>query len=330
MKPEVSVIVPIYNVSSSIERCAYSLFNQTLKNVEYIFVSDATPDDSIEKLENVLKLYPELSENVKIIHHNKNLGTAIARNTAIGEANGNYILMVDSDDYIDAEMLETLYTEAKNTNADIVVSDFLIEYKKKTIYYSDYLSSNADEHFNDMLLSEKSSPSLCSKLIKKDLYLQPQNRNSFQMKYMEDRYVTSRLYFYAKKIVKVNRAFYHYTKQNAASATNFITHNHFENMLLFWTSMDEFMLNNNIQNEYAELVSRLKTNDKVKLMFYTTSVVNRKAFSDIFLKEEKMNFDQLKLSEKVMLKLLRKRMFRATWLLREIVYLKNKIFWLRL
>ena len=326
MNPEVSVIVPIYDVSSSIERCAYSLFNQTLKNVEFIFVNDATPDDSIEKLENVLKLYPELVPNVKIIHHTKNCGTAIARNAALSHTNGNYILMVDSDDYIDTDMLNSLYTKAVNANADIVVSDLLIEYKKKTIYCSDYLSSNPDDHFKDMLLSEKSSPSLCNKLIKKDLYMLPQNRNTFQMKYMEDRYVVSRLYFYAKKIVKVDRAFYHYTKQNPVSSTNFITHNHFENTLLFWSSMDKFMLSNNIQNEYAELVSRLKTNDKVKLMFYTTSVEDRKTFSEIFSEEGKMSFDTLKLSEKVMLKLLRKRMFKTTWLLREIVYLKNKIF----
>ena len=68
----VSVLVPIYNVSLYIERCAHSLFGQTFKEIEFVFVDDCTPDDSIEKLSNILTLYPERSSSVKIINKRNN------------------------------------------------------------------------------------------------------------------------------------------------------------------------------------------------------------------------------------------------------------------
>lgn len=78
-QPKVSIIIPVYNAEAYIERCAASLFGQTLNELEYIFVDDCSSDSSIEVMKNTLALYPERYEQVRIIRHDKNQGVSQAR-----------------------------------------------------------------------------------------------------------------------------------------------------------------------------------------------------------------------------------------------------------
>ncbi|MBD5332345.1 MAG: glycosyltransferase family 2 protein [Bacteroides sp.] len=123
---KVSVLVPVYGVEKYIERCARSLFEQTMKDgIEFIFTDDCTRDRSIEILEKVLEEYPERKSQVKIIHHEKNQGLVSARVTGLKEAVGEYVIHCDSDDWVEREMYEIMYRQAKDTDSDIVVCDFL-------------------------------------------------------------------------------------------------------------------------------------------------------------------------------------------------------------
>ena len=88
---KVSVIIPIYNVEHFITRCATSLLEQTMKDVEFIFVDDVTPDKSIHLLQEVLGHYPERKEQVKLIRHVTNQGLPAARNSGLAVASGEYI-----------------------------------------------------------------------------------------------------------------------------------------------------------------------------------------------------------------------------------------------
>ena len=124
MHPKVSVIVAIYNSEKYIEECARSLFTQTLDEIEYIFVNDATPDNSICILKNVLKEYPNRQSYAKIINLETNGGIAHARQIGISQASGEYIIHADSDDWVDNDMYERLYVYAKETNSDIVGCNF--------------------------------------------------------------------------------------------------------------------------------------------------------------------------------------------------------------
>ena len=123
MYPLVSICVPVYGVENYIERCCRSLFEQTYSNIEYIFVNDCTPDDSIKVLEHVLSEYPVRKENVKICNHQTNKGLAGARNTAIETATGVYLMHVDSDDYLDLNAVECLVNTALSEDADVVQYD---------------------------------------------------------------------------------------------------------------------------------------------------------------------------------------------------------------
>jgi len=188
MKPKVSILVPVYNVSLYIERCLYSLFNQTFKDIEYIFVDDASPDDSMVKVKQIIEKIKSENKHLKtkIISHNTNLGLASTRISALKAATGNYILFVDSDDYIEPEMVETMYNKAIDTEADIAICDMYMEYADKTIYYNDYLSPEIEHCFRNIITNKNTSPSLCNKLIKSDLF---QNSNlvfNTEIQYMED------------------------------------------------------------------------------------------------------------------------------------------------
>lgn len=325
MNTKVTVIVPVYKAESYIEKCAYSLFNQTLTNVEFIFVNDASPDNSILTLEKVVSEYPEIKKSVTILHNSENLGPAISRNRALDIAKGEYIIVVDSDDYIDENMLEVMYIEALKTKADIVVCDMSIEFENKTIYFNDYVSEDKSDYLAEMLTNQKSSPSLCNKLIKKDLYINSNCRNNGKAKYMEDRFVCTRLYYYASKIVKINRAFYHYNKKNTNATTHKYGREHFESLKNFWNDIDRFLVDNEIHEKYKELVIRTKLKDKIKLMMYVDSYITRKEYSFLFDENLTSKYVDLKIGEKLMLFFIQKKMFIFTTLLRKLIELKTML-----
>ena len=123
---KVSVILPVYGVAAYIEKCAKSLMKQTLQEMEFLFVDDHGPDNSIELLKQTIKGQPRENQ-FRILRPEHNLGAGMARNFAIPEAKGEYISFVDSDDWIEPDMFETLYEEAKKqNNADLCYSQ---EYK---------------------------------------------------------------------------------------------------------------------------------------------------------------------------------------------------------
>ena len=103
---KVSVIVPMYNVSSVLDRCIETLFSQTLNDIELVFVDDCSSDDTLERL-NVM-LPQKKGVEVRILHHEINRGVAAARNTGLAVAKGDFIYYVDADEYIEPITLELL------------------------------------------------------------------------------------------------------------------------------------------------------------------------------------------------------------------------------
>lgn len=121
---KVSVIIPIFNVEPYIERCTRSLMEQTLDDIEYIFVNDATPDASMDVLNRTLADYPHRLKSVKIIEHEFNKGLPAARQTGLAVATGDYIIHCDSDDFVEREMYRLLYQKAVSEDLDIVISGY--------------------------------------------------------------------------------------------------------------------------------------------------------------------------------------------------------------
>lgn len=217
MTVHVSVCIPVYGVEKYIERCARSLFEQTMTDgIEFIFVNDCTKDKSIEILEQVLSEYPHRMEQVKIIHHEKNEGLVAARNTGLKHATGDYIIHCDSDDWVDLNMYETMYNKAVETDADVVYCSFICEFsnKKKTYYYSEetasvteYISKNFDSHISCIF----------TKLYKRLIALDKSLMCPEDICMGEDVLRNAQMLAKCKKIKCAPNVFYHYFKGNAQS-----------------------------------------------------------------------------------------------------------------
>ena len=110
--PLVSIVIPVYNVELYIEQCAKSIFEQTYQNLEFLFIDDASKDNSIQIVQNLLKDYPTRQSQFKIITHSINQGVGTTKKDGILSANGEFILEIDSDDYIETNTVELLIEKA--------------------------------------------------------------------------------------------------------------------------------------------------------------------------------------------------------------------------
>lgn len=113
---KVSVIIPVYNNEAYVEKCIRSVIGQSFKELEIIIIDDGSTDQSRSILERIA----EEDRRIKLIHQ-ENAGVAAARNAGLKEATGEYLVFVDSDDYIGKEYIQNLYQRAKDENADIVI-----------------------------------------------------------------------------------------------------------------------------------------------------------------------------------------------------------------
>lgn len=216
---KVSVIVPIYKVENYIERCARSLFEQTLDEIEYIFVDDCSPDKSIQVLKNIVEEYPHRLPNVRILKHVENMGLTAARNTGLGAATGEYVAHCDSDDWVEVDMYEKLYSYAVNEGAEIAICDFYMEFGDQSKPYHTIDNSNSkSENLRRFIIT--GWPVIWNILAKRSLYYENNLKSPEHITYCEDFYLAVRLIYYAKKIAKINECLHHYNRVNTTSLLN--------------------------------------------------------------------------------------------------------------
>ncbi len=219
--PKVSILVPIYGVEQYIERCAVSLFEQTYNNIEYIFVNDATKDNSVTILERVIARYPYRQSAVKIIHHPVNKGLSAARNTAVNTCSGAYLIHVDSDDYIAPDAIEHLASCATTKKADIVLFDTNILTPKgiitKQINYSDKVT------YIKRLLQHTEQCAHWNKFYRGDFYRLSGIQSCEDIRLAEDYAVTPRLVHNAQNISVLHEPLYFYETCNQFSYIHNLT-----------------------------------------------------------------------------------------------------------
>ena len=206
--PKVSVVVPVYKAEKYIEKCAESLFGQSLAEMEFIFVDDCSPDRSIEIIEKVLDRYPKRKGQVKIIRHEINKKVSAARKTGVDAATGEYIIFCDSDDWVDTDMYLELYRAAVVDNSDVVYCDlfFVVNNVKQIVCQAD--TSGGVDVIQKLLQADINS-SLCVKLVRSELY--KNNKEYLNVRSMYDDTATSLFLLYTAKVIKhVKKPFYYY------------------------------------------------------------------------------------------------------------------------
>lgn len=226
---KVSVIVPVYKVEKFIKRCASSLFAQTLQDVEFIFVDDASPDNSIPLLQDCLRNYPQRERQTKILAHKANKGLPAARNTGLAAARGEYIFHCDSDDFVEPDMLEQLYNAAIRKDADIVWCDWYLSFEHTERYMRQPCYNTPTEALKAMLAGTMKF-NVWNKLVRSRLY--KDNGIMFPEGYdMGEDMTMIRLFMYAGSVVYLPRAFYHYVKTNPEAYSRAYSQKHLESVM---------------------------------------------------------------------------------------------------
>lgn len=249
---KVSILVPVYNVERYIEKCAVSLFEQTYENIEYVFINDCTKDLSIDVLNDVLKNYPQRFSQVKIIHHEINRGVAAARNTGVDNSSGDYLMYVDSDDYIERNMVELLVKKAEEDMADIVICDYFKSYENKEFHSKSFYTANPKEYLKKLLIREVDSV-LWAKLYETSFYKKTGARFIEGINYGEDFLVLLQLFCATERLSHIVDCLYHYTLSNNASLSKNITIQSIENIVKINSSIYEKFGNSPEFSLYANL-----------------------------------------------------------------------------
>jgi len=217
--PKITVIITIYNRERFIVDCARSLLEQTLDDVEYLFVDDASTDNSVSLLQTVLDDFPARRHMAQVLRMKQNGGRAVARQTGVDHATGEYVIHVDSDDWVDADMLELLYLKAKETGADIVGCNITHEYKNcKKVFKQSYYEA-MDDNISG-LLNGKIFPSLCTSLTRTALIRNNNIRFPQGVDTGEDLLFNLQLYLHANKVIGIENPSYHYRHTEESGSYN--------------------------------------------------------------------------------------------------------------
>lgn len=163
--PKISIIVPIYNVEKYLQKCLKSLQSQTLKDTEIILVDDGSTDNSSQ----IAKDFQALQPDIVSYYRTENKGQSHARNIGLEKATGDYICFVDSDDWIEEDMMQTLMEKCEEYDYDMVCCNTMLDYPNKSVE----VRTGIEKDYTSMQLEDKKYilqniyPIVCSRIYKR-------------------------------------------------------------------------------------------------------------------------------------------------------------------
>ena len=262
---EVSIIVPIYNVEKYLERCLESLINQTFKDIEIIALNNGSTDNSL----NILKKYESKDTRLKIINSD-NRGVSDARNRGINEAKGKYVVFVDSDDWIENNMVEVLHNTIIENDCDLVMCTYVREFENHSkekvfdlpqvnLYVHDEVKSQLLRKLIGPIDSELSNPEYLDALgtawakMYKTSILKQKNLKFIDLNEIgsgEDILFNIYVFNEVKKVILLNKPMYHYWRGNKNSITSRYIPNFIDKRRIYFNYMKKFIKENQLGREY--------------------------------------------------------------------------------
>ena len=232
MQPKVSVIIPVYRCEAFLPQCIESLRDQTMQEIEMIFVCDASPDNSL----SILRQYEAMDSRIRVIAFEENRGVSAARNAGIEVATGEYVIFCDSDDWVELQMYARLYQMAKEHDADIAFCRVFKDYAHKQENVP--LGFETGTRFDCEAIRKTLIPAMLSKETDSDeLPLSGYTpRNLFRREVLEKhrfreeiRYAEDLLFIIecmldAKAAVAVDEAYYHYRFHGGSVTKRYSAH----------------------------------------------------------------------------------------------------------
>lgn len=260
---KVSIIVPVYNTSKHIPKCLDSLVNQTVKDIEIIIINDGSTDDS----EKIIKEYKNKYEELITYYSKENEGIAKTRNFGIEKANSDYILFIDSDDYVDKTLIEKLIPYI---NEDIDIIKFKLQRVNQQAEILEKVNgpifekTTGEKAFNKLYCEDVLIDSPCVYLMKKKLF--DENKFTFKRTYHEDFGLIPLIIVNAQSFVSTPYYLYSYVQ-----APNSITRNSDYNKTIKKFE-DALFHYDNAMNEIKKMNFDKKVEENIKI-FYTNAVI---------------------------------------------------------
>ena len=248
----VSIIVPVYNTSKYLEKCLYSLINQTIKNIEIIVVNDGSTDNSLEIINKIAK------EDKRIkVYNKKNGGLSSARNYGIEKSTGKYIGFVDSDDYVRKDMYEILKKNLEDNSADMSICRWYLvenEIKRECNFKTENIVLNSEDAINVLLSHSSFDNFVVTKLYKRELF---DYIRFDEGKLLEDLLIMYKLINKSRLISLCSEPLYYYVQRN-----NSITNN--LNKELDEKCFDAFVVR---KNDLQKMYPKLNKKNQFKLFY---------------------------------------------------------------
>ena len=269
-QPQVSIIVPVYNVENYIERCLNSLVNQTFKDIEIITINDGSTDKSLELINKYVK------EDIRVsVIDLGDEGVSYCRNLGVEKANGKYIMFVDSDDWIDFNMVEVMYKKAEENNIDLVMCSYIREFKdhskekifnlpQEIIYKDNEVKNELLRKLVGPIKEELSNPEMLDalgtvwgKLYRADIL--KENKLKFvdlnEIGSAEDTLFNIFTFNYLSKVMFLNKHMYHYWRDNPKSVTSQYNPKLKEQRKVFFKYISDFIKENNFEQVFEEALN---------------------------------------------------------------------------
>lgn len=271
---KISIIIPMYNAEKYIARCLESVINQSFNDIEIIIVNDGSTDKSLE----ICRKYAEVDERIVILNKENN-GVSVARNQGMNVATGEYVMFVDSDDWIDESMCQDLYKRISECNADICFCNNIKEYGNKSEYID---FGDSKDVINLSLIEEKDKKIAhrretfrgpCAKLYKRSIIIDNNITFKRELAIGEDLVFNLEYLKYCEKMVVEKKFLYHY-RVNLYSETKRYRENAWDTYRKLLVILEEYLKSNFSKEEYIDRLNKLK------LKYFIISINNEMSKSN--------------------------------------------------
>ncbi len=268
----------MFNVRKFLPRCVASLLAQTYENLEIIFVDDCSTDGSREFLEENIKKF----KNAKLLFHSENKNLFLTRLSAMKACTGEYVICLDSDDYVDKNYYETLHSAMVSMNADFCVGDFSVDKDENLLNLMSpfekecFLNKECLEKF----FSHNSDQMIClwNKMLRKDLFhkfledVERYAQNAEGINCCEDCLFLFMMLYHAKKMIQVFGPKYHYVQhknQSICISDNTILQIQLNSLYKVSTKLTQFICDKNLTEKYFESIQGKMLYVLRSLKYYT-------------------------------------------------------------
>ena len=324
--PKVSVIVPVFNTAKYIAQCLKSIVNQSLKEIEIIIIDDGSTDNP----EKVIKEFSQKDDRI-IFLKKQNSGLANTYNMGVQQATGDFLVFVDSDDWIQTNALEILHAKAVEEGSDIVL------FRYKIFYESNNKTTDTKPLYKVMHIPEyplslatcpdlfKISTSSCIKLFLRSLIIDNGIVYPSGLKY-EDVPFCYQSYYYARSVSIVDESFYYYRIRSKSITSD--TSEALFDIVQIYKITDDFFLHNRIQTDAFRVYSRKKISVLLNSFYRIDRTHKRKFFKRLVASlEESDTLEQggLSLFLSLQLYLAGKKQYSLFCLVNRMYYCSNRL-----